>query len=164
MLRQQPWWRKGFQGYRRAFGGLPSIMWKWKDNPIVLHTACLASHQADVFGMQQHSWQSNSRWWTPNVRCHGQCLPSLFRKQHGWLATSLQQLWPARWPPTGQTLADVKSRHVSTPTSSSTPLTEAYNHYSLSSPNDIPAVTHSPFIWPGAYVDAQGIVTCPVHW
>ena len=32
----------------------------------------------------------------------------LFRKQHGWLSTSIQQLWPAQWPPTCQTLADVK--------------------------------------------------------
>ena len=43
------------------------------------------------------------------------------------------------------------------------PLTEAYNHYPLFFPNDIPAFTHSPFIQPGSSVAAQGIVTCPVH-
>lgn len=32
----------------------------------------------------------------------------LFRKQHGWLGTSIQRVWPAQWPPTCQTLADVK--------------------------------------------------------
>lgn len=33
----------------------------------------------------------------------------LFGKQRGWLSTSIQQHWPAEWPPTCQTLADVKA-------------------------------------------------------
>lgn len=49
-----------------AFGGLPSIMWKWKDNPIVLHAAQLAQHLADVSGTRPHSRRSSSGWWTQN--------------------------------------------------------------------------------------------------
>lgn len=130
MLRQLPWLRPGFQGYWQAFGGLPSIMWKWKDNPIVLHTACLASHQADVSGMQQHSWQSGSRWWTQNGSVTVSVCCPIPEKQHEWLGTSIQpaSTVASNLPNTGW----CRSGHVSITTRSSTPSKQAYNHYALS--------------------------------
>lgn len=105
-------------------------MWKWKDNPIVLHTACLASHQADVFGMQQHSWQSNSRWWTQNggatvnVCCPIPKAACMARHQYtAVLAGTVASNRPTHWLMLGMFPPRQAEACL---------LTEAYNHYSLS--------------------------------
>lgn len=53
-------------------------------------------------------------------------------------------------------------QHVSTLTRGSMAQKKAYNYYTLSLPNDTPAVIHSPFIQPGSNVDGLETATCSV--